>query len=439
MTLLDLHNRALLDAHRAGPQALTKVPGERPHDAAMMALAVAQAERARGRTSPNPLVGAVLVDESGAQPQVLSLGYHERPGLAHAEVAALRGMAEKAVGKTLYVTLEPCNHVGRTGKCSEAVIAAGIRRVVIGLRDPNPRVTGGGIERLREAGLEVTVGVAEPLCRQQNRAYLRWLASGRPQLLMKAAVSLDGRLAPLPSDLHRGSPQWLTSSQARQQAHVLRDGCDAILVGVGTVLADDPQLTVRLPAPAPEENRPPKQPVRVVLDGSLRTPVTAKLVGPKTLVLTSQAGLAAKAAHAQALQERGAEVVALPGPSSRDVGMKRGAGAHDIDLYAALRYLGQRDLLMVMCEGGAILHGALLEAGLYDEAALFLAPVLLGDGGVPLLRHFSVPDVGAAPWLQHLQVQQLGPDVLLSGLLQRGNYRPTAPEADSHADAQKET
>jgi diaminohydroxyphosphoribosylaminopyrimidine deaminase/5-amino-6-(5-phosphoribosylamino)uracil reductase len=381
----------------------------------------------------------VLVDESGAQPQVLSLGYHERPGLAHAEVAALRGIADQAVGKTLYVTLEPCNHVGRTGKCTEAVIAAGIRRVVIGLRDPNPRVAGGGIERLREAGLEVTVGVAEPLCRQQNRAYLRWLATGRPQLLMKAALSLDGRLAPLPSELHQGSPQWLTSSQARQQAHVLRDGCDAILVGVGTVLADDPQLTVRLPAPGPEENRPPKQPVRVVLDGSLRTPTTAKLVGPKTLILTSQAGLAAKAAHAQALQERGVEVVALPGPSSRDVSMKRGASAHDIDLYAALRYLGQRDLLMVMCEGGATLHGALLEAGLYDEAALFLAPVLLGDGGVPLLRHFSVLDVGAAPWLQHLQVQQLGPDVLLSGLLQRGNYRPTAPEADSHADSKKET
>ncbi len=351
-----------------------------------------------------------------------------RPGLDHGEAAALRELGGSAPGKTLYVTLEPCNHIGRTGKCTELILGAGLSRVVIGIRDPNPRVAGGGVERLRAAGLEVTTGVLADRCRHQNRGYLRFLHSGRPQLILKAALSLDGRLGPPPGAASGVGPQWLTSAPARLHTHRLRDRCDAILVGAGTVVTDDPQLTVRLPAGEPRADRL-RPPLRVVIDGALRTPPTAQLCAPGTLVLTSRVALAEKPAQAQALRARGVEVLGLPPPSSRDVAPRGGPAPTSIDLYAALHCLGERELLMVMCEGGATLHGALLEAGLYDEAALYLAPLFLGDEGVPLLRNFAVPAVSAAPWLTQLEVTRLGPDVLVSGLLRRGAFAPSSPLA----------
>ncbi len=423
------------------PDISTQIEGRvLPHDAAMMELAIAEAERGRGRTSPNPLVGAVIVDESAAEfggaPVVLARGYHARAGLDHGEAAALRQLAgtEKARGKTLYVTLEPCNHIGRTGKCTEIILQAGLRRVVVGIRDPNPRVAGGGVERLRQAGVEVTVGVLAERCRYKNRGYLRWLQSGRPHLLLKAAVSLDGRLAPGSSA--GGGPHWLTSSAARQHAHILRDHCDAILVGAGTVLADDPQLTVRLPKDH-ERAGDPRQPLRVVLDGALRTAPTARLCAPGTLLLTSRTALAAQRDRAQALRDRGVEVLALPPPSSDDVGPRAGLSPTSVDLYAVLHCLGERGLLMAMCEGGATLHGAFLEAGLYDEAAIYVAPVFLGDEGVPLLRHFAVPSVSAAPWLTTMTSERLGPDLFISGPLRRGAFRP-AGESGSAAGTRED-
>lgn len=400
-----------------------------PYDAAMMELALADAERGRGRTSPNPLCGAVIVDESaagtGGQPVVLSRGCHARAGQDHGEVAALRPLSgtEKARGKTLYVTLEPCNHVGRTGKCTEAILQAGLRRVVIGIRDPNPLVAGGGVECLRAAGVEVTVGVLAERCQHQNRGYLRWLRSGRPHLILKAALSLDGRLAPGPQTT--GAPQWLTGETARRHTHGLRDQCDAILVGAGTVLADNPQLTVRLPRDH-ERAGDGRQPLRVVVDGALRIAPTARVCAPGTLLFTSRAALAAQPDKAQALSARGVELCALPPPCSADVAPPAGLVPTTVDLHAALRSLGERGLLMVMCEGGAILHGALLEAGLYDEAALYLAPLFLGDAGVPLLRHFAVPSVSAAPWLTAMAVERLGADLFVSGPLQRGAFAPAS-------------
>lgn len=393
--------------------------GERAHDAAMMRLALDAAEEARGATSPNPLVGAVIVDESGAQPVVLAVGFHAGAGQAHAEVDALRRLTEvggDSHGKTLYVTLEPCNHIGRTGKCTEAIIAAGIRRVVVGMGDPNPHVAGGGAARLREASVEVVVGICETHCRHQNRGYLRWLRSGRPRLILKAAISLDGRLAPSSGPGSPVGPRWLTGEAARRRAHELRAGCDAILVGAGTVLADDPALTVRLPS-----RQPTKQPLRVVLDGALRVPPSAKLAAQGTLILTSEQALGQHPDRAESLRQRGAEVVAVPLSSSLDVAPRRGV-ATDIDLHQALRLLGQRNILLALCEGGGILHGALLESGLYDEAALFVAPLLLGDEGVPLLRHFTVPDVTAASWLPSARVTQLGRDLLIEGELRRGGF-----------------
>ncbi|MFO0575101.1 MAG: bifunctional diaminohydroxyphosphoribosylaminopyrimidine deaminase/5-amino-6-(5-phosphoribosylamino)uracil reductase RibD [Polyangia bacterium] len=418
------------------PRAAERVAGERPHDAALMALALAEAERGRGRTSPNPLVGALVVDEGdgdAGEPRVLSRGFHARAGTDHAEVAALRPLGLVAPGKTLYVTLEPCNHIGRTGKCTDAVLAAGIRRVVIGMHDPNPRVTGGGIERLRAAGLEVVVGVGEAQCRHLNRGYLRWLHSGMPHAILKAALSLDGRLAP--AGAHAASPpspQWLTGAEARAAAHVLRDEVDAILIGAGTVLADDPQLTVRLPpaalAAASSSGRASRQPLRVVLDGALRTPATAKLCGPGTVLFTSEPAAAAQPGTVQALADRGVEVIPLPPfrPRSNEI-LHRPLRPTDISPFDVLARLGERGVLLLLCEGGAELHAVLLELGLYAEAALFLAPVLLGDRGVPLLSGYPVPSVGAAPWLDGVTVQALGRDVLVRGLLRLGGYSPSAP------------
>lgn len=376
-----------------------------------MRQALAQAELARGRTSPNPLVGAVVVDEGGAEPVVLARGHHVGPGRDHAEVAALRPLGGQAPGKTLYVTLEPCNHVGRTGKCTEAILAAGLRRVVIGMRDPNPHVIGGGIERLASAGIELTVGVLEAECRHVNRGYVRWLRDGRPHLQMKAAISLDGRLAPgaapgIPA------PQWLTGTAARQRAHLLRDHADAILVGAGTVEADDPQLTVRLPDGLRRDQR---QPLRVVLDGALRTRPAAQLCGAGTLLITSEPALREKSEQAAALRERGVELLAMPAVD----------GAGRLDLAAVLRELASRSLLFVMCEGGALLHGALLAAGLYDEAALFVAPLFLGESGVPLGRGLQVGAVAEAPWLDEIQAEQLGSDMLLTGQVRRSGFVPS--------------
>lgn len=376
----------------------------RPHDAAMMALAIAQAERGRGRTRPNPMVGAVIVDESGPAPRVLASGYHARAGSDHAEVAALRSLGGGAAGHTLYVTLEPCNHVGRTGRCTDAILAAGLRRVVCGLRDPNPGVQGGGLARLQAAGLDVSVGLLEDECRQQIRGYLRWIQTGQPHLILKAAVSLDGRLAPGPGApvVSSPAPYWLTGSAARLRAHQLRDGCDAILVGAGTVLADDPRLNVRLP---PEAHHDGHQPLRVVIDGGLRTPLEAALVGPGALILTSPRAILARTAHAEALRARGAEVLAMPTE-----------GPH-LSLPAVLTALGQRELLTVLCEGGSALHGALLRAGLYQEAAIFVAPLLLGDRALPLAGGFEPTGFAAAPWLRDVTITPLGRDVLLQGRL----------------------
>lgn len=426
--------------------------GERPYDAALMGLALAEAERGRGRTSPNPLVGAVVVDEGDGtrEPVVLARGFHARAGADHAEVAALRALAAIdasastgplvdtikgcAPGKSLYVTLEPCNHIGRTGKCTDAILAAGIRRVVVGMRDPNPRVAGGGIERLREAGVEVTVGVEEPQCRRQNRGYLCWLASGRPHVILKAAISLDGRLAPAgpqgpPGPGGEAAPRWLTGAEARLRAHVLRDEVDAILVGAGTVLADDPRLSVRLPAGHPRRAMATeRQPLRVILDGALRLPETARLCGPGTLLFTSEVAATERAGHAQALRARGVEVVALPPfrPRSIEI-LHRPLRPTDISPYEVLARLGERGVLTLLCEGGAELHAVLLELGLYGEAALFVAPILLGDSGVPLLAGYPVTSVGAAPWLDEVSIETLGRDLLMRGALRLGGYAPTRP------------
>ena len=354
-----------------------------PADARHMQRALALAVRGRGTTRPNPMVGCVLVRGE----EVIAEGWHKRAGGDHAEVAALRKVGQVAAGATAYVTLEPCNHHGRTGPCTEALIAAGVTRVVFAMSDPNPHVTGRGRARLFEAGIEVEAGVLEAEAHELNRAWDRWIRTGRPWVTLKGAVSLDGRIA-----TSSGDSKWITGEPARKEAHRLRASHDAILVGAGTVLADDPSLTVR--------GVRGSDPRRVILDGRLRISPSAKAV-PGALILTTES-----TGH-EPFAARGAEVVTLPGEGGR------------IAMDAVLTAIGAHKLTSVLVEGGGEVHGALLRDGLVDEVHVFVAPLLIGGDGVPLLAGAGAATMAAARRLESHTVRRLGADVLVSGRLTR--------------------
>ncbi len=384
-----------------------------------MRRALALAARAHGRTAPNPMVGCVLVKGG----HVVGEGYHHKAGLPHAEVEALRDAGRRAKGATAYVSLEPCNHHGRTGPCTEALMAAGVARVVAAMGDPNPRVDGGGAERLRAAGIPTEIGLLEGEARALNAGFLKWAATGRPLVILKAAVSLDGSIAARSATV--GSPtassppsagavgasgdaRWITGEAARREAHRLRDRCDAVLVGAGTVRADDPALTTRMVRG--------RDPLRVILDGRLSTPPRAKVVVPGTLVVASNT---APEAAERWLVARGAEVVRLPGHAGH------------VDPGALLEELGRRGVLELLVEGGASVHGSLIAAGLVDRAVIFVAPVLLGARGVPLLDWPGPPTMAAAPRLHTVAVRRLGDDTML--IVER-DPPPDAPPADATLD-----
>jgi diaminohydroxyphosphoribosylaminopyrimidine deaminase/5-amino-6-(5-phosphoribosylamino)uracil reductase len=341
-------------------------PGRAPsfsdQDRRYMRMAMALAERARGATHPNPVVGAVVVRGG----RVLARGYHHRAGQDHAEIDALRKLDMKAPGATLYTTLEPCTHEGRTGPCAPQVLKAGVRRVVVGCRDCNPLVAGRGIALLRRGGVKVDVGCLEAECQAQNRAFLTWIAERRPRVTLKVAATLDGFIAPTSPN---GKINWITGPAARQVAHELRAEHDAILVGAGTVLADDPRLTARgVPGAAAD------RPLRVVLDGRLRTPPGARLLkagGSRPLVIGAHGRRAdpALGARIRRLERAGAEVLMLPA----------GAGG-DIPLPRVMRALADREVQSLLVEGGSHVLGAFIAARLVDKIAWFLAPRLAGAG-----------------------------------------------------------
>lgn len=369
-------------------------------DKKFMARALQLAERAAGRTSPNPLVGAVVVRDG----EVVGEGYHAVAGGPHAEVVALRQAGERARGATLYVSLEPCCHFGRTPPCTRAVLAAGVSRVVAAMTDPNPRVSGRGLDELRAAGLRVEVGCLERQARRLNEAFCHFLATGRPFLAYKVALSLDGKVATA-----AGQSRWITGSEARRYAHRLRDRHDAVMVGVGTVLADDPLLTTRL-----EGGR---DALRVVVDGRGRLPLSARLLrlrpeAPEPEFRSSAPTLVATTAAMpeelqRALRERpGVEVLVLPGEDGR------------VDPEALLRVLGQRGVLSVLLEGGPTLAASFLAAGLVDKVYFFLAPLLIGGEGAPgALGGKGVAELAAAPRLREVEVERVGEDVLVVGYL----------------------
>jgi diaminohydroxyphosphoribosylaminopyrimidine deaminase/5-amino-6-(5-phosphoribosylamino)uracil reductase len=356
-------------------------------DLRMMALALRLA--ARGRPSPNPHVGAVVVRDG----QVLATGYHHRAGEAHAEIDALAKLDYRAEGATLYVTLEPCNHHGRTGPCSEAVLAAGVRRVVIGCADRIPG-HGGGAARLRQAGVEVVFGVRSAEAELLVRDFYKHALTGLPFVTMKAAVTLDGRMAS-----QSGDSRWVTGEAARVHVHRMRDRHDAIMVGIGTVLADDPALTVR--------HVRGRNPLRVVVDSTLLTPADSQLARSArqvpTLIFHAPA---AELARAAALRERGLELIEVP------------RGERGIDLSAVLRELGRRGIVRLLVEGGPSIHGALLDAGQVDWVALFVAPRILADPAAqPLAIARPKLRMAEAFSIVRPSMRRLGDDLLVEGPL----------------------
>jgi diaminohydroxyphosphoribosylaminopyrimidine deaminase/5-amino-6-(5-phosphoribosylamino)uracil reductase len=324
---------------------------QRELDQRHMARCLELAAKHRGRTAPNPIVGCVIVGRGG---EVLAEGAHRGPGQDHAEIAALRKLGRAAPGATLYVNLEPCNHHGRTPPCAPVVRDAGVARVVIGMEDPIPG-HGGGIARLRRAGIAVTVGVLREACERANLPFLTWATRQRPAFTLKAAMTLDGKICTV-----TGESKWITGPAARADVMRLRDEHDAVMVGVGTVLADDPRLSARLPGA--------RDPQRIVLDSRLRTPPSARLLpgrrGPRTNIAC---GPKAPRAREQALAAKGAEIWRIP--------------THEgsrLDVAALGRRLAEARICAVLVEGGAEVHADLIERGLADELVLYVAPTVVG-------------------------------------------------------------
>ncbi len=344
------------------------------------ARAIELARQADYRTSPNPMVGAVVLDADG---HLAGEGYHHAAGLPHAEQEALSAAGDRARGGTVYVNLEPCAHEHRTPSCAEALIEAEVRRVVISMTDPDPRMRGEGIRVLEAAGVETALGVHEERASRLNEFYVKHRLTGRPFVTAKFAMSLDGKIA-----TRTGESRWITGEEARAHGHRLRHAHDAILVGVNTVMADDPELTTRLEG---EESR---QPLRIVLDSRLRIRQSAKVVGPSTLIATTRAG-----------RVGAAEVLHLP------------ADAHGrVALPTLMDELGKRGIISVLVEGGGEVHAACFAENLVDKVAAYVAPRLIGGREAPgPIGGPGIERLTDAIGLRELDVVHLGHDVLITG------------------------
>jgi len=322
-----------------------------------MRLALQLAERAVGRTSPNPLVGAVIVKGG----QIVGQGYHKKAGTPHAEIHALREAGENARGGTLYVTLEPCSHYGRTPPCSEAVINAGIREVYVAMEDPNPLVAGRGIRQMINAGIRVHVGLLEQEAKRTNEIFIKYITTGKPFILLKTAMTLDGRIA-----TRTGHSKWVTAEPAREMVHRLRNQYDAILVGVNTVIADNPALTCRLAEGG-------RDPVRIILDSRARMPAGSRVLtqdsdGPTFVVVTDKASIAG----IKSLAAAGAKLVRTAADAQGRV-----------DLHDLVVKLGEMEITGLLVEGGAEVAASFLEAGLVDKMLTFIAPKVIGGKEAP--------------------------------------------------------
>jgi diaminohydroxyphosphoribosylaminopyrimidine deaminase / 5-amino-6-(5-phosphoribosylamino)uracil reductase len=352
-----------------------------------MARAILLAHRGVGQTHPNPMVGAIVVKNDRSVGQ----GTHTYAGRKHAEILALEQARGDARGATFYLNLEPCCHTGRTGPCTSAIIEAGIKRVVAAMPDPNPKVAGRGFRALRSAGVEVAVGAREQDARRLNEPFAKWIQTGLPFVTLKTALTLDGQIA-----APGGSTTWITSPESREEVHRLRHASDALLTGIGTVLADDPRMTDR-------SGLPRRQPLlRAIIDSKLRLPLRSKIVKSArgdVILFTTQPQTSAKARQ---LTKRGVEVVRV-----------RARKGH-ADLREVLRELGRREILSVILEAGSELNGAMLDADLVDKMILFYAPRVLGTVTVPLAKH-RARAIQKIPMLQNLTLHRFGPDFAVEG------------------------
>lgn len=354
-----------------------------------MRRAIDLAERGRGRVSPNPVVGAVIVKDD----QVIGEGWHEVIGQAHAERQALRSCRVDPRGASMYVTLEPCNHTGRQPPCTDAIIDSGISRVVVGSLDPNPKVTGQGIKRLRAAGIEVITGVLEQETDRQNEIFRHFIQHQTPFVALKYAMSLDGKIA-----AHTGQSKWITSDVARQHVHGLRNRYQAILIGRGTALSDDPLLTCRIPGG--------RQPLRIICDSELKTPLKSQLVQTSSVVPTVFV-TARPLPRARLYEAAGARVWVIGDESGQ------------VDLARLIQRLGDEGIDSVLVEGGAAIHGAFLEAGLAQKVYAYIAPILLGGVSAPSpIAGLGFDSPAEACHLSPPRITALGPDILLESEVQ---------------------
>ena len=361
-------------------------------DELYMQRALQIAAQAAGKTFPNPMVGAVIVKNG----QVIADGWHEKAGLAHAEAVALAKAGENARGADLYVTLEPCSHQGRTGPCADAIIKAGVKRVYVAIRDPNPLVAGKGIERLKAAGVDVIEGLRKEEALKLNEVFLKWITTNTPFVACKYAMTLDGKIA-----TKTGDSKWITGEAARRQTHVLRNLYAAILVGVGTVIADDPELTCRIAGGS--------NPVRIVLDSRARIPLNSKLLHDgqaRTIVVTTEL---APQESLEKLRETKAEVIQTASHNGR------------VDLKKLLSYLGENELTSVLVEGGGEVHGALFAQGFVDKVYAFIAPKIIGGrDALGPVAGIGKEKMSEAVELVDMEISQIAEDFLLTGYVKKG-------------------
>ncbi len=357
-----------------------------------MNMALELAERAKGYTSPNPMVGAVVVKNGVA----VGRGYHEFVGGPHAEVNAINDAGQLAKGASLYVTLEPCNHTGRTPPCTQKILESGIKNVVVAMEDPNPGVTGGGIQMLRKHGVEVSIGIEEIQARRLNEAYIKYVGSGRPFVVCKCAATLDGRIA-----TRTGDSKWVTGPHSRKFVHMLRHSLDGIMVGIETVRTDDPSLTARL------ENRKGKDPVRIILDTQLSISENARVFQveseAKTIIVTSDSVSSEKKSR---LADKGALVLESP--------VKKGR----IDLELLMDVLGKMEITSLLIEGGSRVMASAFASGIVDKVYFFYAPKILGgNDGIPICQGTGPSLMSQAILVKDISVHRFDDDILIEGYL----------------------
>ena len=360
-------------------------------DIQLMRVALREARKGLGRTSPNPCVGAVIVKDG----DIVARGYHKKAGAPHAEIEALKKAGAKARGGVMYVTLEPCNHHGKTPPCSHAVAESGIKKVVIGMLDPNPLVNGSGAAFLSSNGVEIESGLLEEQCRKLNQPFLTYMKKGRPWVLLKAGLTLDGKIT-----FRKNSGDAITGPESLKWVHRLRDRCDAILVGRNTITIDNPSLTTRI------KGRRGRDPIRVVLDTNLKISSGAKVIkyndDRRTWIFCGPSAPSAKIGE---LQERGVEIFQVAiGETGR------------LDLEEVLTTLGSKQITSLLVEGGAVVHGSFLKAELVDHIQLFYAPFVAGDDGTDVITGIKANGGRKdAIRLQNISQRRLGDDVMISG------------------------